>query len=312
MFLRRGVPRPSAGPAVRGAAGGARNRVPHRRGRDADLGLPFLGYVPPGAWGVGPAGLAGSFRGMRSERGSRGHGAGATTRAPARGPVKGLPPRHLAEPQRRISRRRARHHRARGHVRSDLQFEQAVRGVFSGLDPGARSDGDGRVIAVAPCKQGEDSAPSRSNWRGSPIHAGRRCLLVDGDFGAAELSTPPGTDRRRGRCDVLDGTPAVWRPPWRGDGGWTSTSCPSGQSAEAAPRHRLSRGVRGTDRRSADGYDDVVIAPAAASGHAGGARAPAPGRWHRPRGGLGATPRQLVTPIVARTRGCGARARASC
>jgi succinoglycan biosynthesis transport protein ExoP len=175
-----------------------------RSGADVtrDLGLPFLGYVPPATRsGTGPGRLR-SALGRPAEHPGRASPRTGPGRRPS-APDRGLPPRHLAEPH-------AGHPRPSSNPApaaigpQTAEFDQAVRGVFSLLHT-RRLQRHGRVIAVASLQAGEDSAAIAVELARQTIRAGRRCLLVDGDLTGAELSNRLGLTGAEGTLDVLDG-----------------------------------------------------------------------------------------------------------
>jgi hypothetical protein len=195
-------------------------------------------------------GLAAIISGMRGARWARAraHARSRTGRAP-RGrpracphaiwpnPAQGSPPSRAHDPTGRAPR----------HV-AHPAFEQAVRGVFAGLD---RRPGEARRTPACRC----------SPWRGGgrsaialelaqqSCHAGRRCLLVDADLAAAGSAIAWALARRPARCDVLDGTTGLGAAV-HGDGAVELDVLPIGQSAEAAPAIAYLSEFGGTDFRS--------------------------------------------------------------
>jgi uncharacterized protein involved in exopolysaccharide biosynthesis/Mrp family chromosome partitioning ATPase len=271
-----------------------------RTGADVtrDLGLPFLGYVPPSArWGSGDGRLSRilGWPGARS-----GHGEARTTARARKRPEKGLPSRHLAEPNGDLPPR-ARAPAAREAMPHGPQFEKSVRAVFSGLQS-RRAQRDSRVIAVASLQQGEDSTAIAIELARQTIRSGRRCLLIDGDFGAAELSRRLGLAGAEGALDVLEGACGLEAAL---DGEMTEDLdiLPAGRCAD--PDHAMAYLAEFGDLIGdlADGYDDIVVhlPPLLDTPEATGLLARADHTvlavaWGR-------TPRQLVQGVVAETPG---------
>jgi Mrp family chromosome partitioning ATPase len=289
--------------------GGARNRVPHGADVTRTWALPFLGYVPP-ARGARAAGLSG---GSSDGRGARsGHGERTDEpRAPANAGRSRACPRAIWPNPAGIVPPRARSpSRARGRAADPFRAGRARR-----LQPGstgAASKAGGRVIAVAALQQGEDSSAIALELAHQSIHAGRRCLLVDARSGAAALSRASGLAGAEGTLDVLDGTHCGLEAALHGEGRRISMSCPSGQSAEAAPAMAYLAEFGELIGDLADGYDDIVIAlpPLLDTPEArASARADMASSSWWPGG---ARRGSFFTPIVEQDPGLHARARAWC
>jgi uncharacterized protein involved in exopolysaccharide biosynthesis/Mrp family chromosome partitioning ATPase len=219
--------------------------------------LPCLGYVPPARAGRG--GLAAVLSGMLRRAAHAGPSV-RSRRSRARLPreVKGLPPRHLAEPSEgSFPPERTATARGTWHV-SRPAFEQAVRGVFAGLDRG-RSEAGGRILAVGALSSGEDNSAIALELAHQSSHAGRRCLLVDADLAGSALSTRLGLGAAPGTRDVLDGTTGLGAAV-QAEGAMDLDVLPVGQSAEAAPAIAYLSEFAELIADLADGYDDVIIA----------------------------------------------------
>lgn len=218
------------------------------------LSLPFLGYVPPEG-----AARGGGIAGLLRRVGGAGQGAGPLRRGRrAPGRAKALPPRHLAEPRAHVPPEpNAMAGAAPAHVPRPA-FEQAVRGVFAGLDR-TRTEARGRVLAVGALNPGEDCCAIALELAHQSSHAGRRCLLVDADLSSGALSRRLGLGSAAGTRDVLDGTMGL-DAAVHAQSAVDLDMLPVGQSAEGAPAvaYLAEFGELITDL--ADGYDDVILA----------------------------------------------------
>jgi uncharacterized protein involved in exopolysaccharide biosynthesis/Mrp family chromosome partitioning ATPase len=220
------------------------------------LSLPFLGYVPPERGGG--LGLRAIISAMTRRAVGAGTGArGSRTGRRASGRAKTLPPRHLAEPGAGIAAEPGpRPHGTAPRV-AHPAFEQAVRGVFAGLDR-RQGEGGGRLLAVAALGAGEDRSAIALELAQQSCHAGRRCLLVDADLSGGGLSHRLGLGAAPGTLDVLDGTTGLGAAV-HVHGAVELDVLPIGQSAEAAPAIAYLSEFGELISDLADGYDDVII-----------------------------------------------------
>jgi hypothetical protein len=215
-----GVPRPSPGPCRRGPAGGARNRVPHRRGRDAgpracrfwDMCRPRRAGAP-GPGRLEPAWSAGGHPGARIAGTER-----PGQRAARKRPDKGLP----STPSRRTptagSPAAGIQPRGRAAIMSaqTAEFDQAVRAVFSGLQSRALATARARDRGRVPASRERTAPPSPSNWRGrrsvgAALPAGRWRFRR----GGVEQSPRVGRGGRERSTSWM--APAGWRRRLRSD-----------------------------------------------------------------------------------------------